>query len=472
MLRGIYHEIRPINTQVHLSVATACSEASYRAAGNIRFQYQSVHAAIAFKLSPHKKASLDDNLHVLKVARDASTLTIARNSPGLQATNMSAGNLQAFLRFLTQDAKVPLGLAMGKIKELQAANLDSANAIMKVKAKDLQPIFEDEKIAKQVLAAAKRVAKKRAAGDDTPSPRKKKRNESLFSDDLASSTDDLEASLALPVSDATEEDLCETVLFTNRAPLSLAFILTLLKYKMPDQPLSSRLSLAQGYIGITSRARAVSLGIEKGKSAGEEGFGEGQPGVMVAGQEIKVLRRWGYEWKAEAGDHSVNGTQSTDGTLKNESQDDEPLPAEQQPALWALDLEALKKSNLHEPIVAESKAKSGATSSLSIYTSQSARAYLLKAFDTAPSESESDLATKKPSAAQKMAEKERNLGRLLQALDIVYASWAVTLSADELDKRTWPWYIKVRPAVADGVAGWGGKNVLRLADIVALKREP
>lgn len=36
---------------------------------------------------------------------------------------MAAAQLQALLRFLSQDAKVPLALAMGKAKELQKANL-------------------------------------------------------------------------------------------------------------------------------------------------------------------------------------------------------------------------------------------------------------------------------------------------------------------------------------------------------------
>lgn len=34
-----------------------------------------------------------------------------------------AAQLQALLRFLSQDAKVPLASAMGKIKDLQAAGL-------------------------------------------------------------------------------------------------------------------------------------------------------------------------------------------------------------------------------------------------------------------------------------------------------------------------------------------------------------
>lgn len=37
----------------------------------------------------------------------------------------STGDLQALLRFLSQDAKVPLAQAMSKVKELQAAKLNT-----------------------------------------------------------------------------------------------------------------------------------------------------------------------------------------------------------------------------------------------------------------------------------------------------------------------------------------------------------
>ena len=395
---------------------------------------------------------------------------------------MSAGDLQSFLRFLTQDAKVPLATAMGKMKDLQKANLDSTDKLVKAKADDLQSIFADEKVAKQVIAAAKRVAKKRAAGDETgPSPRKKKKkNESLFSKEEASA-EDLEASLALPSCDDTEEGLAKTVLFTNRAPLALAFVFTLLKYTMPEQPLSSRLSLAQGYIGITSRARAVSLGIESGKSAEEEGFGEGQPSVTVAGQQIRILRRWGYEWKKDA-ERETEEEHLTHGTLKAENQEEDlkgsaiktedAAQAEQQPAIWALDLEALKKSNVNDPVAAATQSRSGGTASLPIYTPQSARAYLMKAFDIAPAADGTEPSSTATKSSAVVKRKEQNLGKLLRALELLYASWSVTLSPEELDKRTWSWYVRVRPDVEHGVAGWGGKNVVKLADILALRREP
>jgi hypothetical protein len=36
----------------------------------------------------------------------------------------TAPQIQALLRFLSQDAKIPLAISMGKIKELQKANLN------------------------------------------------------------------------------------------------------------------------------------------------------------------------------------------------------------------------------------------------------------------------------------------------------------------------------------------------------------
>lgn len=378
----------------------------------------------------------------------------------------AATELQALLRFLSQDAKVPLATAMSKVKELQTANLNTPENIAKVKIDDVKAIFPDEKMAKQILTAAKRVSKKRAAGEDATakeSPAKKaKKDGSFFSSD-ATAPDDLEASLAMPASTADADELSTTVLFTNRAPLALAFVFTLLKYSMPSQPLSSRLSLAQGYISITSRARAVYLGIESGKSAEEEGWGEGVPGVMITGKEVKVLRRWGYEWEGMP----VRKGADEDGAEVKEGEEGKE-EGDEEPPLWALDLEALKKSNHSDPIVASAPSKSGSTSTLPIYTPQSARAYLLKAFDTPPTSIEDK--PKKSSSAAKIAEKERNLGKLLRALDLLYESWSSTLTPSELDKRTWGWYVKVRPDVADGVAGWGGKNTLKLADILALRR--
>jgi hypothetical protein len=56
---------------------------------------------------------------------------------------------------------------------------------------------------------------------------------------------ELEASLVLPQPSEDEETISKTTIYTNRAPLVLAFAVELLKYTMPEQPLSSRLSLGQ-----------------------------------------------------------------------------------------------------------------------------------------------------------------------------------------------------------------------------------
>lgn len=398
-------------------------------------------------------------------------------------------DLQALLRFLSQDAKVPLATALSKVKKLQTSNLDSTAKLAQTKPAELQAVFEDEKLVKQILAAAKRVSKKRAAasaGDDSvllhPSPKKKKKlkNDSLFDDDDKPLTPaNLEASLQLPYSTCDASELEKMILQTNRAPLVLAFVVILLKYTMPEQPLSSRLSLAQAYVSVTSRSRALYLGIESGKSAEEEGFGEGQPVVSVAGKQITVLRRWGYEWKEEEEEEEIEderkrkkkefekGIGVGDGGVVAED-DSSGLEASQEesPALWALDLEALKKksgSSSKQP----AGMQAGNHSGLPIYTPQSARAYLLKSFATP--EVADGPAAKKLSATARLAEKETNLGKLLRALDLLYDSWTPTMSPAELDQKTWSWYAKVRPPVEDGVAGWGEKNQLKLADILALR---
>jgi hypothetical protein len=401
---------------------------------------------------------------------------------------MSAAEIQGLLRFLSQDAKVPLGTAMGKVKALQQAGLATIDSIAKVKINEVQKIFEDEKLSKQVLNAAKRVSKKRAAGDDTPSSPRKRRNEgSMFSLQKEQTPVELEASLELPDSQASPEDLADVVVFTNRAPLVLAFIVVLLKHTMPEQPLSSRLSLAQTYVSVTSRARAVNLGIENGQSAEELGMGIGLATVTIMGKELRVLKRWGYDWKddnvqskPESSNHE--NTQDDDAQIKLESiikQENTDVEdsshhteqtSEDQPPLWGLDLEALKKasSTAEPPILAKAKAQSANTTNMPIHTPQAARAYLLKSFDNPPSDQP---ASRKTSAATKTADKERNLGMLLRALDLLYQSWVDTVGPAELDRRVWGWYIRVRPAVEQGVAGWGGKNEVKLADILALRRE-
>ena len=135
-------------------------------------------------------------------------------------------------------------------------------------------------------------------------------NEFTNSGPMEMSPQELERSLTLPLC-MDEERIAGAVVQTNRAPLVLAFAVELLRHTMPEQPLSSRLSLAQAVVSANSRSHAVKIGLNKGPSAVEEGWGEGQPRVRVLGREVAVLKRGGYEWR---GEETVGEGQGGSGT--------------------------------------------------------------------------------------------------------------------------------------------------------------
>lgn len=228
---------------------------------------------------------------------------------------------------------------------------------------------------------------------------------------------------------------------------------------MPLQPLSSRLSLAQAVVSMNSKSKAISLGIEKGNSAENEGWGQGQPKIRIMGREVRIMKRWGYDWKGTSEDVAVTAEDSQETLKQGKNSGDEP-------ALWGLDLEALRSSN--SPLVSGAQGVNSA--GLPVYNAESARAYLLKSFASTPSSTE-DASPKKKSAAVLKSEKEHNLALLLQALDLLYLSWAHVLTRDELDRRAWAWYVAVRPEVQNGIAGWGGKGEVKLSQILDLRRK-
>lgn len=316
----------------------------------------------------------------------------------------------------------------------------------------MNKIFGDERSSKQIINAAKKIQRKRTATTATDTPLTKKRRRSA-EDGEASSPADFEQSLKLPQCDVCDESLSLVVLHTNRAPLCLAFAVTLLKYTMPDQPLSSRLSLAQAVVSANSRTKAVNIGLESGKSAEEEGWGQGNPTVKVMGREIRVMRRWDYDWKSEE--------------KKDENKEEISNASDQRndPALWGLDLEALKKDQ-------KKTAAPGTTpgANMPIYVPQSARSYLLRSFAKVQDPKESSSSGKKDQPSKQGVKKEKNLGMLLRALDLLHQSWVPFLNAEELDRRSWSWYVKVRPVVESGAAGWGGKGEVKLSAILALRR--
>lgn len=312
------------------------------------------------------------------------------------------------------------------------------------------------------------MVKKHAATDDgaistSPAKRLKQR-----SNEEPASPAAIEASLTLPGIKVSDEKLTSTVLITNRAPLLLAFAVTLLKYTMPTQPLSSRLSLAQALVSANSRTKAISIGLENRASAEEEGWGQGQPKVKVMGREISVLKRWGYD--ASETSHSqglICAPGQDDGTYEASQEtvvgdvEQQPEKVDAEPALWGLDLEALRSSN----------GRASSAASLPVFVPQSARSYLLRSFASVSHAKNSSAPGKRPTAAAIAMEQESNLSLLLRALDLLFESWSHVLGREEFDRRTWSWYVSVRPEVENGVKGWGRRAELRLEAILRLRRE-
>ena len=354
--------------------------------------------------------------------------------------------------------------------------LRSVETIAKADSQTMRAIFTDEKMAKQVMTAAKRISKKRTSGDLSIPRSNKRRRESARL--IAPTPAGTERALALPGPSTELEEIRKTSVKTNRAPLVLAFAVTLLKYTKPSQPISSRLSLAQAVVSINSRSKAVSLGLQRGKPADEEGWGEGHPKITLMGRQIRVLKRWGYnpaddvtrgEGLGETKVEDKSELDGSDSTRIKADFEDGPVQEDAEPALWGLDLEALRTAHGLESTPSAVTDIGG----LPIYNAQSARAYLLRSFTSAPSALEADDQSPpfKKSHAETIAECEQNLALLLGALEILYSSWSPHITVGDLDSRAWQWYVHVRPDVQQGVAGWGGKGPVHLADILDLRRK-
>ena len=371
---------------------------------------------------------------------------------------MSAADIQALLRFLSSN-KVPLALAMSKVKDLQNGGLDTPAAIAKSNLETLKSYFPDEKMAKGILNAAKRASKKRTSDGAlaTPTTPTKRRKADPFETPATRPPAEVEESLDIQSSSLSADDLQHVAFVTNRAPLVLAFAVTLIKFTMPEQPPSSRFSLAQAVVSMGAQSKAKKIGISTGTTAEEEGWGQGQPVIKVMGRDISVLKRWGYEWREKSADYREDGESENAKTDEN-------------PAFWGIDLEKMKQ--LNGPLTFS--ATSADTAGLPVYSPQAARSYLFRSFDSAPAveqTAESPQKSKKKTAAMMAAEREQNVGALLRALELLFESWSSTLDTVELDKRAWSWYVHVRPAVENGVAGWGAKGLVKLADILDLRRK-
>lgn len=234
---------------------------------------------------------------------------------------------------IQQIAESPLSAVDAAIKDPKAAR--SLHNACKARLKQIN---------NPDLAAA--AASKRSGSQLASSSAKRQRggaDGALFTDGPeVLSPEEAEASFSLPV-ETDEQVIAETTLLTNRAPLVLAFTVELLRYTMPEQPPSSRLSLAQAVVSANSRSKAVSIGLEKGLSAEEEGWGHGQPRVHVLGREVAVLKRGGYSWKGEEktanqedNDDQQPASITSSATATKHSQGKPTISAsEQEPATWS-----------------------------------------------------------------------------------------------------------------------------------------
>ncbi|RFU74729.1 ribosomal s5 domain 2-type fold [Trichoderma arundinaceum] len=500
------------------------------------------------------------------------------------------GDLQEMLRMLTA-RKASMMAAMGYIRALQSKNLKrrETGAIAEAPSSAIEEAISDAKLAKSFHTACKSHGKKsnkRAAEEPASAERKKPKLEMHKRDlDYNSMTpEELEGSLTLPLCE-DEELMKETTLVTNRAPLVLAFAVELLRFTMPEQPPSSRLSLAQAVVSANSRSKAISIGIEKAPAGGEAPIPTGQPRVSVLGREIPVLKRGDYVW-SESSDKSQSSsttagkpsTSSSSSSARTSTTFDTVWATSKQLAskgsvfvahaapikspsmrqglmkilfnkypdlektadhvAWAIRtsfggsslvqeasfddgeagcgkfmLELLREANITNTTVvlarwyggvmlgpdrwrlmreclndalsaqqrtstfsgealwgldAEDKKPAISTIGMAIHRPEGARNYLLRSFASAGA---SDGGGGKKTVAALNDEKQENLGRLLGALRLLFASWAGVLGRGELDRRAWSWYVAIRPDIEAGPSGWGEKGTLKLSKILDLRRK-
>ena len=356
------------------------------------------------------------------------------------AATPAHAQVQELLRFLTKDARLPLSEAMPKVHPLRKLSLETPEAIAKAQSADLKVIFPDEKILKQVVTAAKRAS--------NPNKRATAKKVSRSQNRDGESAADTEAELALPVTNKTEEELRDVLIESNRAPVFLAFAVMLAKYTIPEQPLSSRLSIAQAVVSAGAQSKAKYIGITTSPTAEEDGWAQGQPKIRLMGRDVAVMRR-------HIPQPTSDGSLTAEVTQRSQTTHD---------AFWGIDLDALRKSN--GPLIPGARDGKGGPP---VHTAQSARQYLLKSMQAIGASSIPSTG-KKRTAAEMVAEKAEAVAMVLKAIDIVCESWQDTLTTGELDRRAQSWYATVRPEVAQGQAGWGQRGTLRLSNILKLKR--
>ncbi|KAI0181018.1 hypothetical protein GGR52DRAFT_522587 [Hypoxylon sp. FL1284] len=216
------------------------------------------------------------------------------------------------VRVLTT-CRVSVRNAVIQAKALQEKNLRSVQQIAEAPLSVVQAAISNPKTARslhercitlkdQNLSTGSK--RPRTSPQSRTSKRPRTSESTGFSDDQPlTSPAELEASLSLPVE--TDEGLIRrTTLVTSRGPLLLVFVVELLRYTMPEQPPSSRLSLAKAFANESLGNKATSTGFAKGMRAAEEGWGSGQPTVTIMKRNVIVLKRGGYDWAGNARDQT------------------------------------------------------------------------------------------------------------------------------------------------------------------------
>ncbi|KAG5959582.1 hypothetical protein E4U58_004937 [Claviceps cyperi] len=251
------------------------------------------------------------------------------------------GDIHELLRMLTS-RKVPVMAAMGYVKTLQQQGLRSVQQIAQAPLSALEAAIPDNRIARSLYSACRlhiKSAPKRAAADEadegSSTPDAKRARLEPHKRDLdygTMSAEELEAALGLPL-ERDENTIRQTTVVTNRAPLVLAFAVEILRFTMPAQPPSSRLSLGQAVVSANSRSKAVSIGIDRRPPAArEEQIPDGQPKVSVLGRQVAVLKRGGYTWKSAAEQSPSTTTTTTTTTSPTSPTSTAPAAAAQETA--------------------------------------------------------------------------------------------------------------------------------------------
>src|SRR5204863_806164 len=107
-------------------------------------------------------------------------------------------------------------------------------------------------------------------------------------------------------------------------------------------------------------------------------WAQGQPKVKIMGREVPVLKRWDYQW-SDPKKSNEESAKTEEVDLHNQSSERLKTQSDEMPALWGLDLEALRSSSGSDTFLNRSKK----TGSLPIFAAESARSYLLRSFASA-----------------------------------------------------------------------------------------